>query len=495
MKRKIFSFAFAFILLLTGSIVLSACGNKDKNVALNIESKDYVSVYMLKDGTYYMSSHLKYGSDQKFYISLVDYYDIDSLKIYNNGSEISWTKNENLTPSESVSGTQIEVGHFTLTDIKSDVNLTFSCEEKLISFDVKVIDSSIGEDHVVSWGELTKDQQYILNSLRIFDNKTIGNMLYANTTATVTYSDIIDGIKITDTRNKFGDINNHFITNGNLDFIYDSENKNEYLLFFPFGVNFNNTIMIDVSYLNYSTWYFDNNSGDIVNISSADPTYNIGANENKSFVITIDAKNGVDISNAELYINGTKIDMVDNSYTINTAINTPLSYIDDFNQESASLYLGKYEIELKNVDFSTATNICKLVGGAYKSEYAYYHNNDETYYLYDPSEDYKKVSFEFEYEFYDRDLQDSNANTDKILKISIYNNDTKHTEEKTINIDKHKELFNLGNGNYYNIDNDYVENLGIYFSTSYADEFGGISGFSLSGDLPIINGTYTITIE
>ena len=45
MKRKIFSFAFAFILLLTGSIVLSACGNKDKNVALNIESKDYVSVY------------------------------------------------------------------------------------------------------------------------------------------------------------------------------------------------------------------------------------------------------------------------------------------------------------------------------------------------------------------------------------------------------------------------------------------------------------------
>lgn len=94
MKRKIFSFAFAFILLLTGSIVLSACGNKDKNVALNIESKDYVSVYMLKDGTYYMSSHLKYGSDQKFYISLVDYYDIDSLKIYNNGSEISWTKNE-----------------------------------------------------------------------------------------------------------------------------------------------------------------------------------------------------------------------------------------------------------------------------------------------------------------------------------------------------------------------------------------------------------------
>lgn len=191
MKRKIFSFAFAFILLLTGSIVLSACGNKDKNVALNIESKDYVSVYMLKDGTYYMSSHLKYGSDQKFYISLVDYYDIDSLKIYNNGSEISWTKNENLTPSESVSGTQIEVGHFTLTDIKSDVNLTFSCEEKLISFDVKVIDSSIGEDHVVSWGELTKDQQYILNSLRIFDNKTIGNMLYANTTATVTYSDIM----------------------------------------------------------------------------------------------------------------------------------------------------------------------------------------------------------------------------------------------------------------------------------------------------------------
>ena len=290
MKRKIFSFAFAFILLLTGSIVLSACGNKDKNVALNIESKDYVSVYMLKDGTYYMSSHLKYGSDQKFYISLVDYYDIDSLKIYNNGSEISWTKNENLTPSESVNGTQIEVGHFTLTDIKSDVNLTFSCEEKLISFDVKAIDSSIDEDHVVSWGELTNDQQYILNSLRIFDNKTIGNMLYLDTTATVTYSDIFAGIKITDTRNKFGDINNHFITNGNLDFIYDSENKNEYLLFFPFGVNFNNTIMIDVNYLNYSTWYFDNNSGGIVNISSADPTYNIGANENKSFMITTSKK-------------------------------------------------------------------------------------------------------------------------------------------------------------------------------------------------------------
>ena len=267
------------------------------------------------------------------------------------------------------------------------------------------------------------------------------------------------------------------------------------MLFFPFGVNFNNTIMINVNYLNYSTWYFDNNSGGIVNISSADPTYNIGANENKSFLITIDAKNGVDISNAELYINGTKIDMVDNSYTINTAINTPLSYIENFNQESASSYLDKYEIELKNVDFSTATNICKLVGGAYNSEYAYYYNNDETYYLYDPSEDYKKASFEFEYEFYDRDLQDPNADTDKTLKILIYNNDTKQTEEITINIDKHKELFTLGNGNNYNIDNDYVENLSIYFSTSTADEFGGISGFSLSGDLPIINGTYTITIE
>ena len=79
-----------------------------------------------------------------------------------------------------------------------------------------------------------------------------------------------------------------------------------------------------------------------------------------------------------------------------------------------------------------------MVGGAYNSEYAYYYNNDETYYLYDPSEDYKKASFEFEYEFYDRDLQDPNADTDKTLKILIYNNDTKQTEEITINIDKHK---------------------------------------------------------
>ncbi len=74
------------------------------------------------------------GSTATLDLNVADYIDVDTLKVYNNDQEITWTKASDYTAPLTMKGDMIHVGCVEIASIANDTSLTFEAEERDVTF-------------------------------------------------------------------------------------------------------------------------------------------------------------------------------------------------------------------------------------------------------------------------------------------------------------------------------------------------------------------------
>lgn len=358
MKRKFFSFIFAFAFLFVGGLCLSACNNECDIRLVNEETS--ALQFADENNSYTNLITVKSGSNVSIDLMLSNAYERDSLKIYNGNTELTWEKSSDYDDAAAIDYQQQKVGSLTLNNVKSNITLTFEVDEKEIEFSF--------ERNSEETTPLTTEQKQILQQFALVNpdpNLPTVNLLQAlatdGYTYKTTYSKLADGIPVICTKPvgyyKANYLNSVFTDNlsaGTNRYAFRVSNLSE-------GIHRSNALVLNLAELDINQFAFENKTGFIAKVfknDDATPIEYVKANEiagNYSVKLNTENYAGFDTSNAEVYLGLQKLNYNDNlgAYTFTLTENQlPFTLGDEFN--------FSYYITVKNVNVTSTTNMLKL---------------------------------------------------------------------------------------------------------------------------------------
>ena len=170
MKKKIFLSLLLFVLIIP-CCILAGCGRGEE---FKYDFTDADGVHFVLPGSYNAAAggfesgngYVKKGESVKYDLILSNVYDASTLKIYNNGEEVSWTKYSSYNSNFEVDEYTYQlVGYVEVENVLQDVNLTATAEYRTINFTFK-----IKEDHSLSEEDKTKLKDWkVVSSSTLYD--------------------------------------------------------------------------------------------------------------------------------------------------------------------------------------------------------------------------------------------------------------------------------------------------------------------------------------
>lgn len=423
-KRLLFVFLLA-IMIVSVAMVFVACNN---NTTPSGPSNTYSVEVQYDEGeeriwinliSSVSTEAVPEGTDLKYHVQLTRDCVASSVKIYANGNPVTLDLIEGADNHEYIDNGIRDIGEFTLKNVKEDTVITYEYEEVQIKINLNLVSETDP-----SYSQPTGEQTQIFNGLSFDgDNHSLSYYTTTKTPYYTTYSQI-ESLKTTDGNEKLNGylavksantVNGAYCWDnfeldqglskiikafmyipgepGNLfnDWVYYSNNTFYISLYnFRYRYEEGGTIYDSGAYyremnitVNPSA-IFDNPNGgfdslgDVFQLANPDLAFgdfDLGNNPQGGITFTLDQVEGVDYTNAEVYVWDTLIEPVDGVYTIDHA---PMYYVSepgDFTLKT------DYKLYLKNVDYSQASSlyVLDIENNNAKVTFDYIEGND-TYY-------------------------------------------------------------------------------------------------------------------
>ena len=428
-----------------------------------------------------------------------------------------------------------DIGEFTLKNVKEDTVITYEYEEVQIKINLNLVSETDP-----SYSQPTGEQTQIFNGLSFDgDNHSLSYYTTTKTPYYTTYSQI-ESLKTTDGNEKLSGylaVKSANTVNGA--YCWDNFELDQGLskiikafmyipgepgnLFNDWVYYSNNTFYISLYNFRYKyeeggeiydsgSYYremnitvnpsaiFDNPNGgfdslgDVFQLTNPDLAFgyfDLGNNPQGGITFTLDQVEGVDYTNAEVYVWDTLIEPVDGVYTIDHA---PMYYVSepgDFDLRT------DYKLYLKNVDYSQASNlyVLDIENNNAKVEFGYI-QGDDTYYSDDSvlvmrhdSAVSSLVSIDFSYYF--DSPEDVKSITGEYMNL-LFNVTVDGTEKLAFNLDNF--LPNTENAQYDSIQYKIVCNTGTDVEVLYTgpivaqtitDESGTVTMYTYRFDVTV----------
>lgn len=423
-KRLLFVFLLA-VMIVSVAMVFVACNN---NTTPSGPSNTYSVEVQYDEGeeriwinliSSVSTEAVPEGTDLKYHVQLTRDCVASSVKIYANGNPVAVDLIEGADNHEYIDNGIRDIGEFTLKNVKEDTVITYEYEEVQIKINLNLVSETDP-----SYSQPTGEQTQIFNGLSFDgDNHSLSYYTTTKTPYYTTYSQI-ESLKTTDGNEKLSGylavksantVNGAYCwDNFELDqglskiikaFMYIPGEEGN--LFNDWVYYSNNTFYISLYNFRYKyeeggeiydsgSYYremnitvnpsaiFDNPNGgfdslgDVFQLTNPDLAFgyfDLGNNPQGGITFTLDQVEGVDYTNAEVYVWDTLIEPVDGVYTIDHA---PMYYVSepgDFTLKT------DYKLYLKNVDYSQASNlyVLDIQNNNAKVEFGYI-RGDVTYY-------------------------------------------------------------------------------------------------------------------
>ena len=375
MKKKIF-YIFAILALMLPCFALAGCG-EEKRVEVLAQNQLYCKIIkkgtFSHNGTNYLYNELMLDSELlntevSYDIVLDDSYDADTLKVFANGAEITWTKAGDYNNDTVVNnfGEQV-VGSFSYV-LKANTQFTVECKEKTLNFKFAIKDNAT----------LTNEQKTILNDFYFSSEKSLLEYIENDWSIGITFSEIRERDLLLACNKKIGYYNTFEVFENASLMSNWTEEKNGYRitnLMYDSSTNIQsiknqNTLIINPEGLQISAIEFNHNEGSILEITSTDVDLNsaIRTDANAKILIRLVEKEGIDVENAVLYINGSLVPKTGTHWIVFTS-KLPIEYLeynagyDNYSYEVIRC-ISQYNIEIKNVVVTDETKLTKIIGVA-----------------------------------------------------------------------------------------------------------------------------------
>lgn len=539
-KRLLFGFLLA-IMIVSVAMVFVACNN---NTTPSGPSNTYSVEVQYDEGeeriwinliSSVSTEAVPEGTDLKYHVQLTRDCVASSVKIYANGNPVTLDLIEGADNHEYIDNGIRDIGEFTLKNVKEDTVITYEYEEVQIKINLNLVSETDP-----SYSQPTGEQTQIFNGLSFDgDNHSLSYYTTTKTPYYTTYSQI-ESLKTTDGNAKLNGylavksantVNGAYCwDNFNLDqglskiikaFMYIPGEEGN--LFNDWVYYSNNTFYISLYNFRYKyeeggeiydsgAYYremnitvnpsaiFDNPNGgfdslgDVFQLTNPDLAFgyfDLGNNPQGGITFTLDQVEGVDYTNAEVYVWDTLIEPVDGVYTIDHA---PMYYVSepgDFTLKT------DYKLYLKNVDYSQASNlyVLDIENNNAKVEFGYI-QGDDTYYSDDSvlvmrhdSAVPSLVSIDFSYYF--DSPEDVKSITGEYMNL-LFNVTVDGTEKLAFNLDNF--LPNTENAQYDSIQYKIVCNTGTDVEVLYTgpivaqtitDESGTVTMYTYRFDVTV----------
>lgn len=403
-KRLLFVFLLAVMIVSVAMVFVACNDNKTPSGPSNTysvavqydEGEERIWINLLSSVS---SEAVPEGSNLKYHVQLRRDCVASSVKIYANGNPVAVDLIEGADNHEYIDEGIRDIGEFTLKNVKEDTVITYEYEEVQIKINLNLVSETDP-----SYSQPTGEQTQIFNGLSFDgDNHSLSYYTTTKTPYYTTYSQI-ESLKTTDGNEKLNGylavksantVNGAYCwDNFELDqglskiikaFMYIPGEEGN--LFKDWVMYSNNTFFVnlqdyftdkytegDILYSTQSYYremnitvnpsaIFDNPNGgfdslgDVFQLANPDLAFgdfDLGNNPQGGITFTLDKVDGVDYTNAEVYVWDTKIEPVDGVYTIDHA---PMYYVSepgDFDLRT------DYKLYLKNVDYSQASSLYVL---------------------------------------------------------------------------------------------------------------------------------------
>ena len=402
-KRLLFVFLLAIMIVSVAMVFVACNDNKTPSGPSNTysvdvqydEGEERIWINLLSSVS---TEAVPEGSNLKYHVQLRNDCVASSVKIYANGNPVTLDLIAGADDYEYIDEGIRDIGEFTLKNVKEDTVITYEYEEVQIKVNLILI-----SDTDDAYSEPTDEQRAIFSGLS-FDGDYHSLSYYANTKTPyyTTYSQInddytLDGkpktsgylaVKSANTVNGAYCWDNFELDQGSSKiikaFMYIPGEPGN--LFNDWSRCSNNTFFVGLYDFRYkyeeggtiydsNSYYremnitvnpsaiFDNPNGgfdslgDVFKLTNPDLAFgyfDLGNNPQEGITFTLDEVEGVDYTNAEVYVWDTEIKPVDGVYTISHA---PMYYVSepgDFDLRN------NYKLYLKNVDYSQASNLYVL---------------------------------------------------------------------------------------------------------------------------------------
>lgn len=456
MKNK-FLYCLLLIIVAIPCMIFAGCGD-DVEKQIRYDAHDYeanqeIAVSFVAPGSWKgdgsfrgVSGYINAGSTVSYDIVLCDGYDADTLKIYNNGKEVNWTKNSSYDAEKTIeqTGTSQLVGNVTIKNATEDVNLTATCDSKTISITFVAKDGKTP----------TSAQETILKNFVLKDETNLFDAMQSqNYLLNIKYHELKDGMILKCGRAiDYYSFSSDFMSMGWIEALY-SKDMNMYKYSINSAVTKNLQIEIDFNAVTLNHFGVVNNAGKVLSIKYNNVNFGAEsgtfASDTKGYAhISVADLTDVDISNAELFCNGTKLKKYtldgETYWTLPLSV-TPLGYV-NYNPEADSNYYSgiySYDLVLKGLDFTNSKAYNKItilaseceVNKIWDDNFVYYDGENTVYY---------QGAYTF---FYDLQQVSEKPNTISIIKNGDEQNKTLiNIEEYTLKTEiQEKKGFDVDN--------------------------------------------------
>ena len=458
------------------------------------------------------------GTDLKYHVQLRNDCVASSVKIYANGNPVTLDLIAGADDYEYIDEGIRDIGEFTLKNVKEDTVITYEYEEVQIKVNLILI-----SDKDDAYSQPTGEQMQIFNGLSFDgDNHSLSYYASTNTPYYTTYSQITDDYTLDGKPKTSGylAVKSANTVNGayrwdNFDVYQGSSQMLKAFMYIPgepgnlfndWSRCSNNTFFVSLSDFRYkyeeggtiydsNSYYremnitvnpsaiFDNpdggfdSLGDVFQLTKPDLAFgdfDLGNNPQGGITFTLDQVEGVDYTNAEVYVWDTLIEPVNGVYTIKHA---PMYYVSepgDFDLRT------NYKLYLKDVDYSQASNLYVLdiennnakVGVGYIRGDDTYYSDDSVLVMRPDSAVSSLVSIDFRYEF---DSPEDVMNITGEYMNLLFNVTVNGTEELAFNLDNF--LPNTENAQYDQNQGLTVCNTGTDVEVLYAGPIKGTTIF------------------
>lgn len=537
-KRLLFVFLLA-VMLVSVAMVFVACNN---NTTPSGPSNTYSVEVQYDEGEEriwinYLSSvsteAVPEGSNLKYHVQLRKDCVASSVKIYANGNPVAVDLIEGADDYEYIDEGIRDIGEFTLKNVKEDTVITYEYEEVQIKINLNLVSETDP-----SYSQPTGEQTQIFNGLS-FDGDNHSLSYYANTKTPyyTTYSQINDDYTLDGKPKTSGYLAVKSKNTVNGAYCWDNFELDQGLskiikafmyipgepgnLFNDWSRCSNNTFFVGLYDFRYkyeeggtiydsNSYYremnitvnpsaiFDNPNGgfdslgDVFQLTNPDLAFgyfDLGNNPQGGITFKLDQVEGVDYTDAEVYVWDTLIEPVDGVYTIDHA---PMYYVSepgDFDLRT------NYKLYLKNVDYSQASNLYVLdiennnakVGFDYIEGNDTYYSDDSVLVMRPDSAVSSLASITFRYSF--DSPEDVKSITGEYMNL-LFNVTVNGTEELAFDLDNF--LPDAGNAEYDPLYGKIVCNTGTDVEVLYT---GPIEGTTITdGSGTVIMRTYIFDV-
>lgn len=385
MKKKILTFLFAICLILPCAFIMTACnsggdtpppGPQSPVTGFGVSSGN-VEFYLRDinaNDVNDMTEPVFNGGTNEFSMWLSDSYDRDTLKVFVNNEEVEWTKLDDPEyDTRAIDYFNIrKIGTLSLSDLKGNIDITVECEEEEISlvFEPQTLDADkmaiLSDFHFITKDEGGNNVETAFDTVAQdgFTIKTTYSQIVGNENALTGYT---KGILV-ESNKKMGYYNYYSMimgANPEIDPVWDSHicstNKYQsYMLLFggsltkEIALSFNPE-MISVTNLEIG--------GMSVNDKITTISHNSwNTNENTAVTISLNPYDGVDFSEATLWIYDREIPFENVSGTYQVTIPAgalPVDYYNNATEDKCNFYGDAFSplnfaIYVDGLDYSNA---------------------------------------------------------------------------------------------------------------------------------------------